>query len=151
MTDLRDLYQQVILDHNRSPKNFKTLENANRRADGDNPICGDKFTLYLRVEGDVIEDVGFQGTGCAISKASASLLTLAVKGKTREEADELFDRFHNMVTGKGEADRQTLGKLAAFGGVREFPARVKCAVLAWHALRAALESEEARASVSTEE
>jgi nitrogen fixation NifU-like protein len=150
MTDLRDLYQQVILDHNRSPKNFKTLENANRRADGDNPICGDKFTLYLRVEDGVIDDIGFQGTGCAISKASASLLTMAVKGKTREEADELFDRFHKMVTGKGEANRKTLGKLAAFGGVREFPARVKCAILAWHTLRAALASEEARASVSTE-
>lgn len=150
MNDLRDLYQQVILDHNRSPRNFKTLEDANRRADGDNPICGDKFTLYLRVEDGVIDDIGFQGTGCAISKASASLLTTVVKGKTIEEADELFDRFHNMVTGNGEADRKALGKLAVFGGVREFPARVKCAVLAWHTLRAALESEEARASVSTE-
>ncbi len=150
MTDLRDLYQQVILDHNRSPRNFKALEHANRRADGDNPICGDKFTLYLRVEGDVIEDIGFQGSGCAISKASASLLTAAVKGKRKEEVDELFDRFQNMVTGKSEVDRKVLGKLAAFGGVREFPARVKCAILAWHTLRCALEGEKAIASVSTE-
>jgi nitrogen fixation NifU-like protein len=150
MTDLRDLYQQVILDHNRSPRNFKALEHANRKADGDNPICGDKFTLYLQVEGDVIEDIGFQGSGCAISKASASLLTSAVKGKRKEDVEELFSRFHRMVTGNGEVDRKTLGKLAAFGGVREFPARVKCAILAWHTLRAALEGEKIEASVSTE-
>jgi nitrogen fixation NifU-like protein len=150
MTDLRDLYQQVILDHNRSPRNFKALEHANRRADGDNPICGDKFTLYLHVEDDVIEDIGFQGSGCAISKASASLLTTAVKGKRKEEVEELFGRFHEMVTGKSDVDRKALGKLAAFGGVREFPARVKCAILAWHTLRAALEGEKAEASVSTE-
>ncbi len=149
MADLRELYQQIILDHNRAPRNFKLLEDANREAAGDNPLCGDKIRVYLRVEDGVIQDVGFQGSGCAISKASTSLMTAAVKGRTTDEAEDLFQRFHAMVTGpENEVNRQALGKLAAFGGVRQFPARVKCASLPWHTLRAAL--EKSRATVSTE-
>lgn len=140
MMDLRDLYQQVILDHNRSPKNFKKLDDANRRAEGDNPLCGDQVTVYVRLEGDVIADVGFQGSGCAISQASASLMTQAVKGKRRDEAEHLFTAFHAMVTAPMDVqpDTRTLGKLAALGGVKQFPARVKCANLPWHTLHAAL-------------
>ena len=140
MSELRELYQQIILDHNRAPRNFKVLENANRTADGHNPMCGDKLLVSLRVdEDDVIEDVAFQGSGCAISKASASLMTDAIKGKTVKEADALFGNFHKMVTGRDAApDRGELGKLVAFAGVREFPARVKCAILSWHTMRAAL-------------
>ena len=149
MADLRELYQQIILDHNRAPRNFKLLEDANHEAAGDNPLCGDKIHVYLRVEDGVIQDVGFQGSGCAISKASTSLMTAAVKGRTTDEAEDLFQRFHAMVTGpENEVNRQALGKLGAFGGVRQFPARVKCASLPWHTLRAALENS--KAAVSTE-
>lgn len=136
MNDLSDLYQQVILDHNRNPRNFRTVPGANRHAEGYNPLCGDRISLQARVEGDVIQDVGFQGSGCAISKAAASLMTAAVQGKTTAEATELFRAFHDMLTGGANAP----GKLAAFSGVKAFPARVKCANLSWHALRAALEN-----------
>ncbi len=143
MAELGDLYQQVILDHNRSPRNFRVMEDANRFADGENPLCGDKIRVYLKLDGDVIEDVSFHGSGCAISQASASLMTTSVRGKSSAEADRLFRRFHSMVTGldRGESERKTLGKLAAFAGVRQFPARVKCANLAWHTLHAALEQQ----------
>ncbi len=151
MTELRDLYQQVILDHNRSPRNFRKVSGANRSAEGSNPICGDVVTVELRLEGDVIRDVGFQGTGCAISQASASLMTEAVKGKSPREVEALFRAFHGMVTGAaaGAPDRDALGKLLVLGGVRQFPARVKCASLPWHTLQAALRGATAR--VSTED
>ncbi len=149
MSDLRELYQQIILDHNRAPRNFREVDDATGIANGDNPLCGDKLKLYLRVKDDVIEDIGFQGSGCAISKASASLMTWSVKGKTVQEAEELFADFHSMITGKDViTDHEQLGKLAAFSGVREFPARVKCATLSWHTLRAAL--SDAVSTVSTE-
>jgi nitrogen fixation NifU-like protein len=140
MADLTDLYRQLIVEHNRSPRNFKVVDGATRTAEGDNPLCGDRITLYIRLEGDRIADVGFQGKGCAISTASASLMTGAVKGKTVGEAEDLFKAFHAMVTGDPVATPDTagLGKLAAFAGVRQFPARVKCANLAWHTLHAAL-------------
>jgi nitrogen fixation NifU-like protein len=143
-TELRELYQQVILDHNKSPRNFKKLENANHIAEGYNPLCGDKINLYLIVEDDIVKDVGFQGSGCAISKASASLMSSIVKGKTKKEVEELFSKFHDLVTGKlnNEADIEALGKLAVFAGVRDFPARVKCASLAWHTLISALKDEQ---------
>lgn len=143
MSDLSELYQQVILDHNDRPRNFTKLEGANRTADGYNPICGDQISVSLQLEDDVIRNIGFQGSGCAISKASASLMTASVKGKTTAEAKVLFDRFHEMVTGVPDraVDHQELGKLAVFAGVREFPARVKCATLAWHTLRAALDGD----------
>ena len=140
MTDLTELYQQVILDHNRNPRNFKRLDSANRRAEGNNPLCGDRIQLYVQLDGDTISDIGFQmpdGAGCAISKASASLMTTAVKGKPVAEAETLFQAFRDMLSGGAIAP----GKLAAFGGVRAFPARVKCANLAWHALHAALRNE----------
>jgi nitrogen fixation NifU-like protein len=139
MAGLVQLYQDLILDHNRSPRNYRKIENANRRVVGNNPLCGDRLTVFLRMDGDSIEDAAFQGSGCAISRASASLMTAAVKGKTRSEAEDLFDRFHRLVTGTlNPADTQSLGKLAAFAGVAEFPVRIKCASLSWHALRAAL-------------
>jgi nitrogen fixation NifU-like protein len=148
MSDLRDLYQETILEHSKTPRNYRKLLAANRTAEGYNPLCGDHFTLYLDVQNDAIRDVAFEGSGCAISKASASMMTQSVKGKTRAEAEEMFQRFHKLVTGQVDGDRAQLGKLAAFSGVSEFPVRVKCATLAWHALRAALEgSQEA---VSTE-
>lgn len=137
-SDLRDLYQQVILDHNRSPRNFHALADATHTASGDNPLCGDNIRLFARVEGDTVADLGFTGSGCAISTASASLMTSIVKGKSVAEAERLFRDFHAMVTGTAEPDKAVLGKLMAFGGVREFPARVKCANLAWHTLHAAL-------------
>lgn len=143
MADLRELYQQVILDHNRAPRNFHQIPDANRSASGDNPLCGDRITLWVKVTGDQIEDVGFQGSGCAISQASASLMTTVVKGKTVEQAEQMFRHFHGMVTGTEEPDRARLGKLFAFAGVREYPARVKCANLPWHTLHAALEKKEA--------
>ena len=150
MADLSELYQQVILDHNRKPRNFRVIENADRKQEGFNPLCGDQLVLYLEFEGDVIKDVAFQGSGCAISKAAASMMTAAVKGKTREEANVLFDEFHRMI--KGELDPENLpnhlGRLSIFSGVREFPARVKCASLSWHTLRAALAGSPT--SVSTE-
>jgi len=142
MSDLGELYQSVILDHNRSPRNFGELPDATRRAEGRNPLCGDELTVWLRTdEAGRIEAVSFIGDGCAISKASASLMTQAVKGRTRDEALELFDRFHHLVTGTLPPDtpREALGKLAVFGGVSEFPIRVKCASLAWHTMKAALE------------
>ena len=149
--ELRELYQQVILDHNKSPRNFRKLENANHFAEGYNPLCGDKINLYLVVEDNIVKDVGFQGSGCAISKASASLMSSIVKGKTKEEAEQLFTKFHDLVTGKltDEAAMEELGKLAVFSGVRDFPARVKCASLAWHTLITALKDEQN--VVSTEE
>ncbi|KAA0253390.1 MAG: SUF system NifU family Fe-S cluster assembly protein [Acidobacteria bacterium] len=150
MTDLAELYQELILDHNRAPRNYGTIPDPNRKALGHNPLCGDQFTLFLRVEEDVVKEVVFQGKGCAISKASASLMTEAVKGKTVAEAEALFRRFHELVTGPpdAKADTKGLGKLAVFAGVREYPARVKCASLAWHTLHAALEG---RDETSTEE
>jgi len=149
MSDLRELYQQVILDHNRNPRNFKELPNATRRVEGFNPLCGDHYTVFVQLDGDTIRDVSFIGNGCAISKASASVMSSTVKGKTRAEAETLFDTFHKLVTG-GDAglSEAELGRLAAFSGVSEFPARVKCATLAWHTLRAALEGE--KDSVTTE-
>jgi nitrogen fixation NifU-like protein len=150
LDELRDLYQEVILDHNRRPRNFRVLEDANRTAEGYNPLCGDKVAIFLRLEDDVVREIAFQGSGCAISKASASLLTEAVKGRRLAEVDQLFERFHRMVTAEATepVDVEGLGKLAVFAGVREYPARVKCATLAWHTLRAAVEAR--GAPVSTE-
>ncbi len=149
MSDLRELYQQVILDHYTTPRNFHKLPDANRRAQGQNPLCGDEITVYLHLDGDVIRNISFQGAGCAISQSAASLMTTVLKGKTRAEAEQLFHRFHDMVTGKnGAADPMELGKLAVFCGVSEFPVRVKCASLPWHTLRAALEGKDE--PVSTE-
>ncbi len=144
MPDLRELYQEVILDHTKHPRNFHALDDATAKASGNNPLCGDRVTVYLRMEGDRIVDASFQGQGCAISKSSASLMTDAIKGHTRAEAEGLFDRFHEMITGKPGApvDEKALGKLAVFQGVSEFPLRVKCASLAWHTLKSALESKE---------
>jgi nitrogen fixation protein NifU and related proteins len=140
MMDLRDLYQEVILDHNKSPHNYREMADASRIALGHNPLCGDKMKLYVRIEGDRIADVAFQGSGCAISKASASIMTDSIKGKTLTEADALYGQFHELLTGPPDvkADGAGLGKLAVFSGVREFPARVKCATLAWHTLETAL-------------
>ena len=140
MTALSDLYQEVILDHNKTPRNFRAVEGATHSGLGHNPLCGDQLALYVKVEDGVIRDIGFQGKGCAISKASASLMTEAVKGKTIEEAEALFARFHDLLTGPPDvkADARSFGKLAVFSGVREFPARVKCATLAWHTLHTAL-------------
>jgi nitrogen fixation NifU-like protein len=138
MSDLNDLYQEVILDHNKRPRNFRVLDDATHVAEGYNPLCGDRLSLYLKIEADVVADVGFQGSGCAISKASASLMTDALKGRGVAEARDLFERFHRMVTTPTDADVEDLGKLSALAGVREFPVRVKCASLAWHTLKAAL-------------
>ena len=149
MSDLSDLYQEVILDHNRRPRNFREMGEANRRQEGYNPLCGDRLTLYVKLDGDRISDVSFQGTGCAISKASASLMTEALKGKTVDEARSLFDRFHEMVTSPPETAALDLGKLSVLAGVREFPTRIKCASLAWHTLKAAV-SDAAAEPVSTE-
>ena len=142
MSDLNDLYQEVILDHNRRPRNFHVLADANHTAEGYNPLCGDRLTLYLKVQDGVVVDVSFEGAGCAISKASASLMTDAVKGKTVAEAEALFERFHRMVTTPPEQAVEDLGKLSALAGVREFPVRVKCASLAWHTLKAAMASQQ---------
>jgi nitrogen fixation NifU-like protein len=141
MSDLTDLYQEVILDHNRRPRNFGALPDATRVANGHNPLCGDRLKLYLRLEGDRIERIAFEGSGCAISKASASLMTDAVKGQSVPDALALFDRFHQVVTTPMDqpVDEASVGKLAVLAGVREYPARVKCASLAWHTLKAALE------------
>ena len=146
MSELRELYQEVILEHSRHPRNFRALDAANHKAEGFNPLCGDHFTVYVDVQEDAIQDIAFQGTGCAISKASASMMTQSLKGKSAGEAEELFTKFHDLVTGRGAGDE--IGKLAAFSGVSEFPLRVKCATLAWHALRAALRGE--KEAVSTE-
>ena len=149
MSELSDLYQEVILDHNKNPRNFRVIENAEHTADGKNPLCGDALRVYVAMDGDKITDVAFKGAGCAISKASASMMTQEVKGKTREEAEELFNEFHRMVTGDLdiETDENDLGKLRIFAGVLEFPARVKCASLSWHTLNAALHGHE---TVTTE-
>jgi nitrogen fixation protein NifU and related proteins len=143
MSSLRELYQQVILDHNKSPRNFRKIADATRVVEGHNPLCGDHYTVYLKMAGDRIEDVSFEGAGCAISKASASVMSSMVKGKTRQEAEELFATFHRLVKGEEDALEQidSLGRLAAFAGVSEFPARVKCASLAWHTLHTALTDE----------
>jgi nitrogen fixation NifU-like protein len=147
MGDLSDLYQEVILDHNRRPRNFCMLENATHVAEGYNPLCGDRLSLYVRLDGGRIAEIGFQGSGCAIAKASASLMTDALKGRPVEEVLAMFDRFHRMVTTPPDVDVEDLGKLSALAGVREFPVRVKCASLAWHTLKAALE----RAQTTTTE
>lgn len=149
--DLRELYQQVILDHNRRPRNFRAIPNATRTSEGTNPLCGDEITVYLTLDGETIEDAAFQGSGCAISQASASLMTAAVKGTSKDEAEALFHAFHQMVTGNPNEppDTRALGKLAALAGVRRFPARVKCANLAWHTLHAAL-TQKSDEPVSTE-
>jgi nitrogen fixation NifU-like protein len=149
MSELRELYQEVILDHNKHPRNFGEIEGADRHAEGYNPLCGDRLTVYLNLEKDVITEVAFQGSGCAISKASASLMTDAVKGKTVAEARLLFDRFHAMITNSANENSESqVGKLAVLAGVRDYPMRVKCAILAWHALRAAV--DEINQAVSTE-
>ncbi|AFH50600.1 NifU-like protein [Ignavibacterium album JCM 16511] len=149
--ELRELYQQVILDHNKAPRNFRKIENATNYAEGHNPLCGDNVTIYLDIdENNVIKDISFQGSGCAISKASASLMTSMLKGKTVEEAEKLFHKFHDLVTDKlgDNISLDEFGKLAVFAGVKEFPARVKCASLAWHTLMNALHGK--AESVSTE-
>jgi nitrogen fixation NifU-like protein len=150
MSDLRDLYQEVILDHQKKPRNFRVLESADRDAEGFNPLCGDKIHLFVKMENGVIKEVGFQGTGCAISTASASMMTESVKGKTPAEAEALFKTFQDLVTSEPHknVDAPDLGKLEVFSGVREFPVRVKCATLPWHTLRAALKGEDK--PVSTE-
>jgi nitrogen fixation NifU-like protein len=148
MMDARELYQELILDHGRHPRNFRVPEHANHGAEGKNPLCGDHVIVRLEYENGVVKDIGFQGAGCAISTAAASTMTEVVKGKTRAEVDAIFSKFHELVTGTGEADLDALGKLAAFAGVSEFPMRVKCATLAWHTLEAALEDK--TEAVSTE-
>ncbi|MER3428317.1 MAG: SUF system NifU family Fe-S cluster assembly protein [Pyrinomonas sp.] len=150
MSELGELYQQVILDHNRKPRNFYEMERATARAEGFNPLCGDQVTVYLRLEEGVIKEVSFVGSGCAISKAAASMMTQALKDKTRDEAERLFDQFHRMVMGELDEEREPndLGKLKIFAGVRDYPVRVKCATLPWHTMRAALEGRDA---ASTEE
>ena len=141
--ELRELYQQVILDHNKSPRNFRQMENATQYAEGFNPLCGDHIDIYLLIEDGVVKDVSFKGEGCAISKASASLMTSILKGKTKEEAEKLFEKFHDLVTGKlgDNPNTDELGKLAVFAGVQEFPVRVKCASLAWHTMINALHNK----------
>lgn len=149
MSELNDLYQEVILDHNKNPRNFRELETATQTADGNNPLCGDALRVYVEIEDNKVKDVAFKGSGCAISKASASMMTQTVKGKSKEEAETIFHEFQRMVTGEldAETDENNLGKLKIFAGVLEFPARVKCASLSWHTLHAALRGEE---TVSTE-
>jgi nitrogen fixation NifU-like protein len=149
MTELSELYQQVILDHNKKPRNFRKLEGANHTAEGYNPLCGDHLTVYLQLENEAVKEVSFEGSGCAISKAAASMMTQAVKGKTKPEVEQLFQEFHTMVTGDPEEEMapNQLGNLTIFAGVREFPVRVKCATLSWHTMHAALNNQE---TVSTE-
>lgn len=144
MSELSELYQQVILDHNKKPRNFHRLETANRSAEGYNPLCGDQLKVYMQLEDEVVEDISFEGSGCAISKAAASMMTQSVKGKTKQEAETLFDEFHRMVTGELDEENEPnhLGRLTIFAGVRDFPARVKCASLSWHTMHAALHGQE---------
>ena len=149
MSDLADLYQEVILDHNRRPRNFRQIAEATRTQEGYNPLCGDRLKLYVKLEDSVIRDVAFEGSGCAISKASASLMTEAIKGKTVDEARQLFERFHDMVMSAPDTPAADLGKLSVLAGVREYPTRVKCASLAWHTLKAAVSGDDK--TVSTEE
>jgi nitrogen fixation NifU-like protein len=139
MSSVSELYQSLILDHNRAPRNYRPIPEADREAEGYNPLCGDQLKVWVKLDGDRIADVSFQGSGCAISKASASLMTMVVKGKTTAEASRIFESFHRMVTGQGGPVDDLPPKLAVFAGVREFPARVKCASLSWHALKAALD------------
>ncbi len=141
MNELRALYQEVILDHNKSPRNFRAMADATSVVDGHNPLCGDHYTIYLKVVDDVVKEVSFQGSGCAISKASASLMSTVMKGKTKAEAETLFQQFHRLVTGEPDpkANSEEFGRLNAFAGVSEFPARVKCAILAWHTVHSALQ------------
>ena len=148
MSELRELYQEVILEHSKKPRNYRVMESANHKAEGFNPLCGDHYTVYVNVQDGSIQDISFQGTGCAISRASASMMTQSLKGKTTAEAEDIFSKFHGLVTGNGAGRGEDLGKLAVFAGVSEFPVRVKCASLAWHALRAALQGKEQ--AVSTE-
>lgn len=148
MPDLRELYQELILEHSKAPRNYRKLSAASHKAEGYNPLCGDHFVVYLNLEGNSIRDLSFEGSGCAISKASASMMTQALKGKSKADAEKLFAAFHNLVTGQKNGDGAELGKLAVFSGVSEFPVRVKCATLAWHTLQAAL--EEKQEAVSTE-
>jgi nitrogen fixation NifU-like protein len=148
MSDMNELYQEIILDHNKQPRNCYVMDCANRAADGHNPLCGDTVRVYLRIEDGVIEEISFQGAGCAICTASTSLMTESVKGKTVEEAKEMFEGFHHMLTGVADEQGVELGKLKVFEGVREYPVRVKCATLAWHTLHAAMEGEDE--SVTTE-
>jgi nitrogen fixation NifU-like protein len=152
-SDLRDLYQEVILDHSKRPRNFGELPGSNRRAEGYNPLCGDRETVLLNVENGVLKDIRFTGSGCAISTASASMMTESLKGKTRPEAEALFTRFHDLITGESKSGpgAPPLGKLEVFSGVREYPVRIKCATLPWHTLKAALASEGADTTVSTED
>jgi nitrogen fixation protein NifU and related proteins len=149
MSELSELYQQVILDHNKKPRNFHKLEASNHSAEGSNPLCGDQLTVYLELADGTIKDIGFEGSGCAISKAAASMMTVAIKGKSKQEAETIFSEFHRMVTGEldEEAEPNNLGRLTIFAGVREFPVRVKCATLAWHTMHAAFDNQE---KVSTE-
>jgi nitrogen fixation NifU-like protein len=150
LSDLYELYQQVILDHNKKPRNYRKIENATKKSEGFNPLCGDRIVIYVQMDGDEVRDVSFEGSGCAISKASASMMTESVKGKSKTEIDALFKRVHRMLTAAPDAavDVEGLGKLAAFSGVREFPVRVKCATLAWHTLNSALQGQ--REPVTTE-
>ena len=152
--DLKDLYRDVILDHNKRPRNFGTLEQADSRADGHNPLCGDRLTVFLKMNGDRVEDIRFEGKGCAISTASASMMTEAIKGKGKADIESLYGKIHTLLTQQGVVADSSLGKLAALSGVREYPARVKCASLCWHTLNAALEMADghvnAPATVSTE-
>lgn len=149
MSELSELYQETILEHNKNPRNFRAIEDADQEADGNNPLCGDALRVYVKLDGDTVSDVAFKGSGCAISKASASMMTQVVKGKSKDDAEMIFDEFHRMVTGglDVETEENHLGKLKIFAGVLEFPARVKCASLSWHTLHAALKGE---AEVSTE-
>ena len=149
MSELSDLYQEVIIDHSLHPRNYHAMADASRKAEGYNPLCGDQVTVFLKLEGEKIAEVSFQGNGCAISKSSASVMTDVLKGKTKAEAEQLFKMFQNMIKGEGETpDAESLGKLAAFSGVHEFPTRVKCAILAWHTLKSALENK--KETVKTE-
>ena len=142
MFDIKDLYQEVIVDHNRNPRNFGKLEDASKTLDGFNPLCGDKLTLYIKTNDNVIEDISFDGSGCAISVASASLMTDIMKGKKLDEAEALFEKFHHLITSDDELDISDLGKLAALAGVRDYPARVKCASLCWHTLHSVIQGDE---------
>ena len=142
MFDIKDLYQEVIVDHNRSPRNFGKLEDADKTLEGYNPLCGDKLILYIKTDGDKINDIAFDGSGCAISVASASLMTDAMKGKTLQEAELLFNEFHNLITTDNDVDMDQLGKLAALAGVKAYPARVKCASLCWHTLHSVIQGDD---------
>jgi nitrogen fixation NifU-like protein len=150
MSDLTELYQEQIRGHSKKPRNFREIEAADRKLEGHNPLCGDRFTIYVKLDGEMIKDIGFQGSGCAISTASVSMMTQSLKGKSRTEAENLFERFHELLTTEAEPPEESeLGKLVVFSGVRKFPVRVKCATLAWHTLNAALHGE--NKPVSTED